>query len=333
MTLSLSMNDSIIAKAMEYGYHLARCSMTGQVISTLNQEALDKAIDYIRFESPMLDDEQILDKLAMRWQILSSRPSMHLVSFESYESYRWLYQNHPRDLLAILMSRVLFEHSRLERERQTTAFLNMRLSWLIELQESEEFQAFGAKAQALLDKLVELDAIHSLRNALRTQVLKDDAKLVRTNAVDFDLFAILVAKIEDDGMRYLARAQYAPDGNRQSLSAALVAKGLLPEQIVLEEERVARENEARRRAIAAINSRNADKNGKVTIHRGQKAVVSLQEVGAVIPRKLAEKYSAALEKKKPNQATSTAKKEKKPSKAAARFAAFTETLGLGDFKL
>lgn len=333
MTLSLNMNESLIAKAIEYGYDKARCSMTGQVISVVNHEALDKAIDYIRFESPMLDDEQIMDKLAMRWLIQSSRPSMHLVSFESYESYRWLYQNHPRDLLAILMSRVLFEHSKLERERQTTTFLNMRLDWLVELQDSEEFMSWGKKAQDLLDKLVELDAIHSIRNALRSQVLKDDAKFVRDRSVSFDLLTTLVDKITDEGMKHLARAQYAPDGNRQSLSAALVAKGMLPEQVILEEERQARESESRRRAIAAINSRNADKNGKVTVIRGEKAVVSLQQIGAVIPPKMAEKYAAALEKKKPTPVASTAKKEKKPSKAALRFAAFTETLGLGDFKL
>lgn len=333
MTLFLSMNESIVAKAIEYGYDKARCSITGQVISTMNHDSLNKAIDYIRFEAPMLDDEQILDKLAMRWQVLSSRPSMHLVSFESYESYRWLYQNHPQDLLAILMSRVLFEHSKIERERQTTAFLNMRLQWLIELQDSEEFKTWGIKAQGLLDKLVELDALLNLRNALRSQEIKDDAKWVRDNAIDFTVLTSFVDKIQDEGLRYLATAKAAIYGNRQSLSAALVSQGLLPEQVIREEERQAKEQEARRRAIAAINSRNADRNGKVTIRHGAKVVVSMQEIGATIHPKIAEKYAAALEKKMPATTDSKSKKEKKPSKAALRFAAFTETLGLGDFKL
>lgn len=332
----MSFNDPIITAALLEGYGQIRCSMTGAVIATIETETMDKAIDYIRFESPFLDDDKILDKLEMRWLIQSARPASHLISFESYESYRWLYQNHPKDLLAILLSRMFFEHSRFEREKQTSEFLATRLRWLIDLQNSEDFQRFDSQAQELLDKLVTIDATHSLRNALRSQELKDDAKLLRSmDSIDFKVFMILVDKVQDAGMRYLARAQYAPQGNRQSLSAALVSQGLTPEQIVREEEAAAKATEARRRAIAAVNSRNADKNGKVTIRRGEAAVVSLAEVGAVIPAKLAEKYAAALEKnqnKKSTKSTTGKASPKKVSKAVARFAAFTDALD-NDFKL
>lgn len=329
MTLSLYDNSMILDMAIEAGYDLIRCSLTGAVVAQADSAAMEKAIDYLRYTNPMIDDESILDQLEMRWMIQSSRPSVHLLAFANYESYRWLYDNHPRDLLAILMSRVLFEHSKTEREIQTSAFLSARMSWLIQLQASDDFINWTPTAQEILDRLVQIDAIHNIRHALRGQELKDDAKNVRTmDSIDFGTLLILVNKIESAGLKYLSRAQYAPAGNRQSLSAALGSQGLPPEELVRKEEEELRQIEARRRAIAAVGAANSARNGKVIVNRGAKAVIGLQEVGAVIPPKLAEKYAKQLEKaagKKP-ESKSDPKTGKKLSKAAAKFAAFTATL-------
>lgn len=313
--------ESFLAPAKDAGLNKIRCSLTGQVIATLDDESLIAAINFESYTNPLASIDHIVDALETRWLIQSSRPAPHLTAHKTKDGFKFLREYYPMDLFAILAGRLLFEHTQIVRELDSTDTKRMKMSWLIQLQtwyESSEFA--GGPTLDLhtraLETMIRLDAIHNIRHSLYSREVTEMARALRESDFNIVAFTAFVEEVENCGFIALSTMKNPPAGNGMALTAALAQHGMTPEQLILEEERQEKIAANRRRAIQQMQTA-AAKSGTVTIRRGVKAVLSMQEVGTVIPPKLAEKYAAELEKRSHKAGTQAVNAPAQPKKTRA----------------
>lgn len=331
MNIELFDSAEILEMVKEAGFDKIRCNLTGQVIATIESDLLKSAIGYIRFESPLLDDESILALMATRWLIQSSRPAPHLASFQSHDAHTYLVNNHPKDMFAILIGRMLFEHEKIGNELTASESQRAKLAWLISLQESSEFQAFGPKLKSALDTLIRLDSIHSIRNSLYTTRMRAIVAGVRNEPVTEKMLVALIESVESEGFAVLAKRQYPPVGNRQSLNAALAQAGLLPWQLRI------KENEAKQKSASlAFAAKVLESKAKSDLERikdgiSEKQTTLMSELEGQINPLLHARFESALEKEAADKAAAKNPKEKTVRKPKTSASAMKSAARFGDF--
>lgn len=312
-------NSSLVALAQSIGLHNIRCSLTGQVVASLSTDALARSIEFEVYTNPLASDDEIIDRLETRWMIQSSRPAPYLTAHTTKDGFKFLRSMYPKDLFAILAGRLLFEHANSERYDESLARRRAQMQWLIDLQDSPWFAEFDEQAIAILETLVRLDAMHNIRHCLYSHDVKTMASQLREADFNSDTFAEFVSEVENCGFLALATMKAPPIGNSMSMSAALAQHGIVPDQLINEMERQAKIEENRRRAIQSVSANMGAKNGKITVRRGVKAVLTLKDIGGAIQPELAAKYAHELEKRKPAAKGTESKDGKKaPSKASAK---------------
>jgi hypothetical protein len=323
-------NEKLVNLAKQHGIHNIRCNLTGAILGQLSDESIDKAISFELYQHPIADDESVMDSLQLKWFIQSSKPAPHLVGHSSPTGFKFLRNNYPKDLFAILASRLLFDSLRIKYDvKFNTNLAQRRLQWLIELNDS--ISDWTDAHQATLEQLVRLDAIHNVRQAIYDTHIAAAAESLRTSEFNFDYLLVFVDEVENCGFIKLATMKTPPTGNQFSLLAALDQHGLTPDNIVRAEEKHQKQVEQRRAAIASVGSYS---HGNTSIRRGVKTLFALVDVVDKLPEALAEQYKAELASrkvvvdssgnilKKPKEATKAGDKkatETNKKKAMARF--------------
>lgn len=313
-----SIISTVVNKIVDAGLNQIRCTLTGQPIGTLSLGALQRAVAYEVFESPLSDDETLFDTFETRW-LIQSKPAPHLTANNGPRAYEFLLANHPKDLLAMLAGKMIFENLTAIRMHGTKTLQMSKAQWLKELWDHDSMAEWTDAHQVTLNTLIRLDAIHSIRDCMFSNDVKAVAEEIRENEFSFESLAIFVSVVEDAAFLALTRmAQNKARGNPLALRAAILQSGLTPEQLVAEEEKAIREAEEKRRHYQSLGATMSGKSGTVKVNRGLKPTLSLNELGATLPAALRAKYAAEL-KGKESSAKPAADKVKKPSKSAARF--------------
>jgi hypothetical protein len=315
-----------IESAKDAGLNHIRCSLTGAIIATLDDSAIQKSLEIEAYSNPFMSEDQLIDMMQTRWMIQSSRPAPHLTAHQNKDGFKFLREFYPRDLFAILASRIIFERPDVIRNLGTSAHVVAKLNWLTDLQSNSEFESFGEMFVDSLDKLVLLDAIHNVRHAFYDKKVKDWADRIRAadsfNVTEFFMFLL---EVENSGFIALSKSSLAPQfANSMSLSAALAQQGLTPEQIIREEEREMKIIENRRRAIESINAKNAGKAGRAKVNHGTNVLLTLKELTGTLNPTLEAKLAKDLadrQAKKPESQKKEVKSQSSRSiaKAQARF--------------
>lgn len=328
MTLSLYNNDEIMLQIHVAGFDMIRCNLTGQVIAAMNHDTLLSAVNYMRFEQPLISDSQIMDLMQIRWIVQCSRPAPHLTSFQSHDAHSYLVKNHPRDMFAILMGRMLFEHSKIEREMSTSDSQKAKLFWLTGLQYNKEFQEFGPEFKRVLDTLIRLDSIHSIRSAFYSDKMRDLAAQVRESEITEKLMIAFIDSIESHGFKAIAGRNNPPVGNRQSLNAALTQAGIMPWQLKIKENEAKQKSASLAFAAKVLENRGMDELARLKAGISDRETAVFEEIENQIHPLLKQKYAAAMEReaaekearKNPkNKTDRTQKTSASTMKAAARF--------------
>jgi hypothetical protein len=243
--ITLFDNTALLDSLKLEGLHKVRCSLTGQVIAEMTDSTLEKAIDYLRFENPLITDSQIVDKMQIRWLVASSRPAMHLTSVMSHDAHTFLVENQPRDIFAMLMGRMLFEYEKTDNGMFSSESQKEKLFWLIQLQDNEEFQSFGPTFAKALDGLIRLDSIHSIRKVFYTSKMREIALAIRDSDITEKMLLAFITEVENEGFKELAKRKTPPTGNTQSLNAMLKQAGVLPFQVRMKQ----KEEESRKSSV------------------------------------------------------------------------------------
>ena len=328
--LTLNSNDKVIAKIQAAGLDKIRCNLSGKIIAVMSTESLESAIDYMRFEEPLLSDDAILDKMSIRWLVQCSRPALHLSSLESRNAHTYLVDRHPADMFAMLYGRMLFEYERIDREMNPTEAVKRKLFWLADLQESEFFVNFSSKMRKALDSLIQLDAIHSIRRVFYNDTMRKLAAQVRDAIPTETMLLTFVEEVESHATKSLVKRDVPPVGNQMSLNAALAQAGILPWQIRMKENEAKNRTEALAFAAKVLERKALDKFQQIQAGYADKQVTVLADLSGQIPALLQEKYAAAERAEKAAKAEAKNPKEKKPKKtplkAASRFGSLDFTL-------
>lgn len=290
-------STAILAKASDLGIDRIHCSLTGRLISTIAAPVMLDAIRYAKHVSPLASDEEILDAMQLRWIVACSRPAPHLVGFANHDAFTYLADNHPRDLFAILISRMLFEFAKRGTENIGSLNQKEKLLWLIQLQESEAFQAFDSEWKEALETLVRLDAIHNIRHVFYSNEMRELASQVRDEPLS-DTFATMiltfVKETETKSLRYLAGNKVRPEGNQQSLNAALRQAGLLPYQVQLEVKEKNRKQKSIEFAAKVEKDRQERELERIKNGFADKNPVAFSEIEDSIQRQIADRMETAL---------------------------------------
>lgn len=325
-SLSLtSENDGAVAKIQASGFDKIRCSLTGQVVAQIDLQMIVAAVDYMRFENPTVSDSQIIDQMQIRWLVQCARPAMHLTSFQSHDAHHYLVNHHPRDMFAILFSRMLFEHSKIDREMSLVDATKSKLFWLIQLQESEFFQTFGDKMKETLAALIRLDAIHSIRSVFYSDKMRALAADVRDEIPTELMLATFVEQVESHGLNALTKRDTPPAGNRQSLNAALYQAGLMPWQIRIKENEAKQKTQSLEFAAKVVEKMRLSELERIKAGYADKHTVVLADLEGQIHPLLKQKFESAIERDKERAAAAKEKanpseKKAKPNKASIRAA-------------
>lgn len=320
--LNLSLNgDSIVERIREAGFDKIRCSLTGQVIAHIDESVLASAIDYMHFENPLISSDQIVDQMEIRWLVQCSRPAMHLVSFQSHDAHTYLVNHHPRDMFAILFSRMLFEHVKIDREMSLSDATKSKLFWLVELQESEFFQTFSPKMKTALDGLIRLDAIHSIRKVFHSDRMRALAAELRNESPTELMLTTFVESVESHALNILVKRDVPPVGNRQSLNAALAQAGVLPWQVRIKENEAKHKTASLEFAAKVLANRQLSEFERIKAGYAEKHTVVLADLEGQIHPLLKQKFEQAVTREKAKEEQPKAKKPNKASiRAANRFA-------------
>lgn len=326
-TVSLFPTTAILDKIQAAGFDVIRCNLTGQVIADMNHAVLTNAVNYLRFEQPLLTDSQIIDMMQMRWIVQCSRPAPHLTSFQSHDAHTYLVQNHPRDMFAILMGRMLFEHVKIDREMAASDAQKAKLFWLISLQESQVFQDFGPKMKAMLDTLIRLDSIHSIRSVFYSDKLRDLAAGVRDSEITENLLVAFIETVESAGFQAIAKRNNPPVGNRQSLNAALTQAGIMPWQLRIKENEAKQKSNAMAFAATVLENRAMSALERIKAGFADKETTVFAEIEDKVSPMLRDHFKGAIEraekkqepKNQQNKTNKTHKTSAAQMKAAARF--------------
>lgn len=325
--LTLDETVDVVVKIQEAGYDKIRCALTGQVIAEILPAVLSSAVSYMRFEQPLITDNQIVDLMQIRWLVQCSRPAPHLVSFQSHDAHTYLVNNHPRDIFAMLLSRMLFEHAKIDLEMNLGDAQRRKLFWLISLQESEFFQKFGPEMRKALDTLIRLDAIHSIRKSLYTDRMRALIAQVRDEIPTEKMLVALCEQVESNGFKILAKKTTPPEGNRQSLNAALAQAGILPWQIRMRENEAKQKTESLAFAARVVEKMKLNDLERIKEGYAERHTAVLDDLGNQIPALLRQKYENAIrqEEEAKAKAKASAESKSKPKvskssiKAANRF--------------
>lgn len=325
LSLESTGEDTIVAKIQAAGLDKIRCSLTGQVIAQIDISILAAAADYMRFENPTVSESHIIDQMQIRWLVQCSRPAMHLTSFQSHNAHHFLNLHHPRDLFAILFSRMLFEHSRIDREMSLVDATKSKLFWLIQLQESDFFKAFGDKMKEALASLIRIDATHSVRNTFYSEKMRALAAAVRDEIPTETMLVTFVEQVESHGLNALVNRDTPPTGNIQSLNAALYQAGILPWQIRMKENEAKHKTSSMEFAARVLANRNLSDLERIKAGYAEKHTVTLSDLEGQIHPLLKQKYENAIaadkeraEAEKQKAESAGKPKTKKTSKAALR---------------
>lgn len=290
-------NENLVALAKEYGIQNIRCSLTGQVIATLTDEILDRAISYEIYENPLADAERIIDSLQVRWLILSSKPAPHLIGHKSLLGFKFLRTNHPKDLFAILTSRLLFDSLWIKKQMVGSEIARKRMAWLVEFWDSTP--EWTEAHQATLEQLIRLDAIHNVRRAIYDPRLARMLTQIQEGEYTFETLLVFIDEVENSSFIALSKMKNPPNGNQYALGAALDQHGMTPDNIIRAEERKLKTEERRRAGIAAVSANGYQRHGNVVIHRNTpKTVFTLAEMSDHLPPALAAKYEQELAERK-----------------------------------
>lgn len=321
--VSLFDATDVLVKIQAAGFDAIRCNLTGRKIAEIGDDVLMDAVRYIRFEQPLLDDSQIVDLMQMRWIVQCSRPAPHLVSFQSHDAHTYLANHHPRDLFAILIGRMLFDHDKIDREMSLVEAQKAKLFWLVQLQDSEEFQAFDSNMRKALDALVRIDSIHSIRKCLYTDKIRQLTAGVRNEPVTAKMLIAFIEEVESHGLNSLTKRTVPPEGNRQSLNAALAQAGLLPWQVRLKQNEANQKTQALAFAEKVIAQKKLSDLERIKAGYAEKHTVVLEDLSGQIPAILQQKYEDAIQreqtKKSPNKTNRKGKTSASVMRAAARF--------------
>lgn len=314
-----------LERAKSIGLNHIRCSLTGQITATLDDSVILKAIEYEVYSSFDSTVESVMDTLQTRWFIQSSRPAPHLTNHNTPHGMRFLRMYYPRDLFAILASKLVFENMVAIRFHSSTELAKQKLQWLVEFQDLE-LDDNGIKM--VNEMLIRLDAIHGIRHVLYSDKVREMALAIRENEFDFDSLCSFIDRVENEGLEKLAKMKNPPaTANRLALSAAL--QSMTPEQLVVMEEAEFKNAQSKRAAYTSESARNGAKSGKVAVRHGFGVLVELRSILGTLKPELEEKYKAEVQARveagksvpkgagKPNQ--NAAPKSKAVLKAAARF--------------
>jgi hypothetical protein len=292
----------------------------------MNDKTILRALEIEVYSNPLLTEDQMVDHFHRRWLIQSSRPAPHLTNHMDKHGFKFLRQNFPEDLFAILSGRLIFERPEVVRELGKIDSHLAKLDWLISLQNIWQAVGFNKQFMDCLEIMVRLDAIHNVRHAFYDLKIKEWANKIRLSEFNLEVFHYFLKEVESNGLIQLSRMSSEPRfANSMSLSAALDQEGLTPDDLIRTEERRMKIEEERRRAINAVAAKGASRGGKVVPIHGRKALFDLREVKGSLPPKLEEKYQAELAAKRARKEESgKPSKERKPTtkamnKALARF--------------
>lgn len=318
MANSLFNFDGVLAQIKEHGIHHVRCSETGQIVSTMTDSIILRALEIEAYSNPLMSEDQMIDALERRWLIQSSRPAPHLTNHKDKDGFKFLRQYFPEDLFAILSGRLIFEAPEVVRKQGKIESHLDKMHWMISLQNIWSRDGFSKKFMECLEILVRLDAIHNVRHAFYDLKIKDYAEKIRTSEFHLEVFHYFLKEVEASGLIQLSKMKAEPKfANTMSLSAALDQEGLTSDELIRAEERRLKINEDRRQAIEKINSRGAAKTGKVVTLHGKKPLFDLREIRGTLPPALEAKYQEMQKEKKAESVNKPTKKSM--SKALARF--------------
>jgi len=304
--------ESALESAKATGLNVIRCNLTGKQIGTLEDSAILAAIRFEYFADPFANLEDILDSMHLRTLIQNSKPAPHLVSHKNKDGMNFLRSCYPRDLFALLASRMLFDNVIHKANEDSTHQREIRMQWLIECQaffdENETIPGFDAQ----VDTLIRLDAIHDVRRVFYAPRIKELAAKLMNQEFNYSELVDFLVLTEDDAFHALTRMKNAPNGNGMSLSAALMA--MTPEQLDLYDREEKLNDANRAKAIARIAAGSKRGGGTVTKKR-----IKLEEVA--LPKEIAEKYAAQgkLNLEQFKQAHKENKPASKRTKKASRF--------------
>lgn len=314
--------DALLGTIKNNGVHHVRCSETGQIISTMTDSVILRALEVEAFSNPLMSEDEMLDELQTRWLIQSSRPAPHLTNHKDKHGFKFLRTYFPQDLFAILSGRLIFERPEIVRSLGKIESHLAKMNWLISLQDIWAVDGFGKGFQDSLEILIRLDAIHNVRHAFYDPKVKGWADKIRTSEFNLEVFIFFLQEVEASGLIQLSKMSAAPKfANSMSLSAALDQHGLTSDELIRAEERRLKIEEERRLAISRANIKGNQSGGKVVTLRGQKPLFDLAAVVQNLNPALKAKYEAAKAAKANSAKPSKERKptEKGMSKSLARF--------------
>lgn len=289
---------NIVALAVEQGLNKIRCSLTGAVIAHFEEEYLIRSIRFEQYGNTLASDDMILDSIQTKWIIASSRPSPHLVGHTTKDGFKWLRNNYPSDLFAILASRMIFERADVQRRLNQKMLLLTKMQWLIDWQDYVAANGFTDSQRQALECMIRIDAIHNVRHAFFDPNVRKWADRIIEDEFDADSFLLFVQEVEARGMIQLTRQSKPSErANSMSLSAALDQHGMIPENLIAKEEEEQKKAENQRRAINSMNSRNAGKSGTIKVNHGKKVtneIVNLHEIRGTMTPELEARYAAVI---------------------------------------
>jgi hypothetical protein len=320
-------NDEAVALIHEAELHLIRCSETGQVVAEMSIESVVKSVEFEVFQNPTVSVEEIVDSMQVRWVIQSSRPAPHLTNFKTRDSMLYLRANHPLDVFAILLGRMLFESPRYLKTTSVSDARLQKLLWLTQLDKvKDELLGENLKKsfEDACDALIRMDAIHDVRKCLYSDIMRETAELIRDNDINLADLCAFVAHAESAALEALTKMNSAPMGNRMSISAASAID--IDGELVNahnESEEDARRSNLRKIEQAQLFARQRS-TGTVQVIRGKRAVTHLRDITGVIPQALADKYKTQAKGAKASKSPTESKsgksgKQSKTEKALARF--------------
>lgn len=279
---SLTQVTDLYLKAVGAGLVDIYCSNTGLVIGSLTANEMYNFIEVQLVLNPLLSDEDFIDHLQLAMIPVSSRPSPMFQGMTP-KRYAALARQFPEQMFRFLAGRLVFE-----RWTHMNGHVNLggKLEWL----KTISHNATESELKEIIDSLIRIDAIFSLRRCFINHELKARLESIREDWPGLDAFASFIFELEQTNITRLAGHNKGLDGfvvgNQMAQQAAIQTAANLSvdelEQAYLTRKKaqalhdVAREEraaESRRRITQAYASKLDT--GKTEIRRGADAIIGL----------------------------------------------------------